>query len=166
MKKTVSVIFANVAIAMGALCISCNSKTDTDRKKLANAEEKALETADEASQKIASNSDTTEIADVKEDLLQVNNDLNEKQRAYLKSLKEEEAKLKERVTELDDKIQTADGDAKKRLMSKKNKVTQERGLLQANILEMAKPMEDKRLETAQKEIQQRIVAINKELSSE
>jgi len=42
----------------------------------------------------------------------------------------------------------------------------ERDLLQANILEMAKPMEDKRLETVQKEIQQRIVAINKELSEE
>ena len=166
MKKTVNIIFANVAIAMAALCFSCNSKTETERKKLANAEEKALETADEASSKIAESSDTTEIEDAKEDLLQVNTDLNEKQRAYMKSLKEEESKLKERITKLNEKIQSADGNAKKRLSAKMDKAVKERDLLQANILEMAKPMEDKRLETVQKEVQQRIVAINKELSAE
>lgn len=166
MKKLTRIIFANFAIAAGALFVGCNSGSDKDRKELANAEEQALETADEASEEIANTSDTSEMEDAKEDLLEANQKLNEKQQKYLASLKKEESELQERVVELDEKIKSADGDAKKRLTVKKDKVTKERDLLQANILEMAKPMEDKRLETVQKEVQQRIVAINKELSEE
>jgi hypothetical protein len=166
MKKLTRTVIFNAAFAACALLVSCNSGADKDRKELANAEEKALETADEATDKISSTSDTTEMTDAKEDLLEANDKLNEKQQDYLASLKEEEKKLQERISKLDSKIQSSDGDAKKRLTAKKDKAVKERDLLQANILEMAKPMEDKRLETVQKEIQQRIVAINKELSEE
>lgn len=166
MKKLTRIVFANFAIAAGALLVGCNSGADKDRKELANAEEKALETADEASQEIANTSDTTDMAAAKEDLLEANDKLNEKQRDYMASLKKEESSLQERIAKLNDKIKSADGDAKKRLTAKMDKAVKERDLLQANILEMAKPMEDKRLETVQKEIQQRIVAINKELSEE
>lgn len=166
MRKLTRIIFANLTIAAGVLLVSCNSGSDKDRKELANAEEKALETADEASEEVANTSDTTDMADAKEDLLEANQKLNEKQRDYMASLKKEESKLQERIAKLDDKIKSSDGDAKKRLTAKMDKAVKERDLLQANILEMAKPMEDKRLETVQKEVQQRIVAINKELSEE
>jgi hypothetical protein len=166
MKKLTRIVFLNAAFAACALLVSCNSGADKDRKELANAEEKALETADEASKEVANTSDTTEMADAKEDLLEANQKLNEKQQDYMASLKKEESKLQERITKLGEKIKTSDGDSKKRLTAKMDKAVKERDLLQANILEMAKPMEDKRLETVQKEVQQRIVAINKELSEE
>ena len=166
MKKITRIVFVNVAFAACALLVSCNSGADKDRKELANAEEKALETANEASQEVENTSDTTKIADAKEDLLEANQKLNEKQQDYMASLKKEESKLQERITKLSEKIKSSEGDSKKRLTSKMDKAVKERDLLQANILEMAKPMEDKRLETVQKEIQQRIVAINKELSEE
>ena len=166
MKKITRIVFVNVAFAACALLVSCNSGADKDRKELANAEEKALETANEASQEVENTSDTTKIADAKEDLLEANQKLNEKQQDYMASLKKEEFKLQERITKLSEKIKSSEGDSKKRLTSKMDKAVKERDLLQANILEMAKPMEDKRLETVQKEVQQRIVAINKELSEE
>jgi len=166
MKKITRIVFANFAIAAGALLVGCNSQGDKERKELANAEEKALETAAAADSTVANTSDTSAIASAKEDLLKANEKLNEKQQKYLTSLKKEETSLQDKIAKLDKKIISSDGDAKKRLTTKKDKAIKERDLLQANILELAKPMEDKRLETVQKEVQTRIVAINKELSEE
>jgi chromosome segregation ATPase len=166
MKKLTKIVFANFALAAGVLLAGCNSQTEKDRKELANAEEQALETTEEVDKEVADTSDTTKMANAKEDLLEANQKLNEKQQKYLASLKEEEVKLRDRIAKLDTKIQSSDAAAKKRLATKRDKAVKERDLLQANILEMAKPMEDKRLETVQKEVQQRIVAINQELSRE
>ncbi|WP_439559120.1 hypothetical protein [Dyadobacter sp.] len=163
MKKTVNVWVLSAMVVMGASLASCNS-AEKDRKELANAEEDALKAAEETS--AMGDTSKEEMADAKEDLLEANAKLNEKQQDYLNSLKEREAKIQERITKLDEKLKSADGNAKQRLTERKDKFTKERDLLQANILEMQKPMEDKRLETVQKEVQQRVVAIDKELSQQ
>ncbi|MCE6990825.1 hypothetical protein [Dyadobacter sp. CY323] len=164
MKRKMKVIFAGTAIAMGALLAACNSGAEKEGKDLAQAEEKALEAVDEARSEIAAPSDTTKVADAKEELLEVNQELNEKQSKYLESLKKQEVKLQENITKVDEKLRSADGNSKKRLTEKKDKLTKERDMLQANMLELTKPMEDKRLATVQKEVQERIVAIEKVLS--
>lgn len=157
---------AGAMILIGSLISGCNSQTDKDRKELANAEEEALETAEKTTEEVSGDSSKKEMSEAKEDLLDANAKLSQKQQEYLTSLKERETKIQERIKKIDEKISSANDNSKKRLTEKKDKFTKERDLLQANILEMQKPMEDKRLETVQKEIQQRVVAIDKELSQE
>jgi DNA anti-recombination protein RmuC len=166
MKKIVNVWLLSGMVLAGSTLVSCNSQADKDRKELANAEEEALEAAEKTTEQVATDSSKEEMSDAKEELLDANAKLNEKQAEYLKSLKEREKKIQERISKLDEKLKSAEGNSQKRLMEKKDKFTKERDLLQANILEMQKPMEDKRLETVQKEVQQRVVAIDKELSAE
>ncbi|CAG5069782.1 hypothetical protein DYBT9623_02519 [Dyadobacter sp. CECT 9623] len=166
MKKTMSVWVAGTMILMASMTFSCNSGADKDRKELANAEEEALEAAEKTSEVVSNDTSKEEMSKAKEELLDANAKLNEKQQEYLTSLKERETTIQDRIKKLDEKLQSANDNSKKRLTERRDKFTKERDLLQANILELQKPMEDKRLETVQKEVQQRVVAIDKELSQQ
>ena len=166
MKRKVILFISNSLLAAALLMTACNSSTEKDRKELANAEEEALEKADEANKLVPQETDSSDMKKVKEDLQQASEKLSEKQNKYLTSLREKESKLNERLKKNTEKLRSADGNSKKRLTEKQDKLTNERDQLQANILEIQSPMTDAQLETVQKEIDALIAVIDKELSVE
>lgn len=166
MKKSIVGILSSSAFAICLLFASCNSSTENDRKELAKAEEEALEKAAEANQLVPAEADQEEIAGVKKDLELANEKLSEKQEKYYASLKEREAKISTRLVRLNEKIKSADGNSRQKLIEKQDKLIKERDQLQANILEIQTPMTDTQLETVQKEIDLLITVIDRELASE
>ncbi|TDE13370.1 DUF1216 domain-containing protein [Dyadobacter psychrotolerans] len=164
MKRIATIFLSNAILAAGLMLTACNSSTDKDRKELANAEEEALEKAAEANEMVPQETDSSDMADVKKDLEKASQKLSEKQDKYLASLREKEGKLNDRLKTIGEKLSSADGNAKKRLTEKQDKLIKERDQLQANILEIQSPMTDQQLETVQKEINVLIAVIDKELS--
>jgi len=108
MKRNVILFFSNALLATGLLLTACNSSTEKDRKELANAEEEALEKADEANKMVPQETDSGDMEKVKEDLQQASDKLSEKQNKYLVSLREKESKLNERLKKNTEKLRTAD----------------------------------------------------------
>lgn len=166
MKRKFIFITTNILLAVSLLVAGCNSTAEKERKELANAEEEALEKADEANKMVPAETDTGEMAKVKEDLQNASSKLSEKQEKYLASLRQKESRLNDRLKTNAEKLKTADGNTKKRLTERHDRLTKERDQLQANILEIQSPMTDQQLETVQKEIDVLIAVIDRELNAE
>lgn len=162
MKTKLILLIPTILVAGSLLFTSC-SKTDKERKELANAEEDALKKTEEvAKMNFDTNKENT--ADLKEDLQKAQEKLSEKQNDYVVALREREAKLNDKLKDIQAKLR--DGKSNKRLLEKKDRLSKERDLVQANILELHSPVTDQKLETVEKGIKELIVEIDKELASE
>lgn len=166
MKKAISVWMSGTALALAMFVSACNSDAEKDRKELARAEEEAIKTANKATDEVVNGADTNDMIDSKEKLREAEQKLNEKQQNYLISLKKTENKIHERLAKVDEKIKSADGNARKRFEEKRDKLVKERDMLQANILEIQKPMDDDQFQTVQKQVDGLISTIDKELEGE
>ena len=160
-------ILFRMAIPLLAVSISLASCTGTEKQKkeLANAEEEALKKANDALS-LTENDSKKEISKVKDDLEKANEKLNEKQTIYLQSLQEKEESVSNRLKSLNERIKSASGEPSQRLIERRDKLSKERDMLQANIMELKSPMNDQRLETVEKELKVLIAAIDRELESE
>lgn len=161
--KTKLIPLVPTVLLAGALLFTGCSGTDKERKELANAEEDALKKTEEvAKMNFDTNKENT--ADLKEDLQKAQEKLSKKQNDYVVVLREREAKLNDKLKDIQTKLR--DGKSNKRLLEKKDRLSKERDLVQANILELHSPVTDQKLETVEKGIQELIVEIDKELASE
>lgn len=160
-------ILFRMAIPLLAVSISLARCTGTEKQKkeLANAEEEALKKANDALS-LTENDSKKEISKVKDDLEKANEKLNEKQTIYLQSLQEKEESVSNRLKSLNERIKSASGEPSQRLVERRDKLSKERDMLQANIMELKSPMNDQRLETVEKELKVLIAAIDRELESE
>lgn len=160
-------ILFRMAIPLLAVSISLASCTGTEKQKkeLANAEEEALKKANDALS-LTENDSKKEISKVKDDLEKANEKLNEKQTIYLQSLQEKEESVSNRLKSLNERIKSTSGEPSQRLVERRDKLSKERDMLQANIMELKSPMNDQRLETVEKELKVLIAAIDRELESE
>lgn len=161
--KTKLIQLLPAVMLTGSLLFTGCTGTDKEKKELANAEEDALKKTEEvAKMNFDTNKENT--AELKEDLEKAKEKLSEKQSNYVVALREREAKLNDKLKDIQTKLR--DGKSNKRLLEKKDRLSKERDLVQANILELHSPVTDEKLATVEKGIQELIKEIDKELGTE
>jgi paraquat-inducible protein B len=161
--KTKLIKLIPAVLLTGSLLFTACSGTDKKRRELANAEEDALKKTEEiAKMNFDTNKENT--AELKEDLEKAKEKLSEKQNDYVVALREREAKLNDKLKEIQTKLRA--GKSNKRLLEKKDRLSKERDMVQANILELYSPVSEKELETVEKTIQELIAEIDKELDTD
>jgi hypothetical protein len=166
MKKIVFITAIYAAITMGWLLTSCDSTPKDSQKQYAEEQADAINEADEARMEMLQAEDTSQLADVREDLSEAAQELEAARKSYTTELQTRQKTLNEKISELDGKVTDPKQANRDKWVEKRQKLVRERDQLQANLLELQKPMTDERWTTAEKEIKELIAAIDQELKEE
>ncbi|GHB61958.1 hypothetical protein [Persicitalea jodogahamensis] len=163
MKKVVFATALYACLTTGWLLTSCDNNKD-GKEEYAEEQADAINEADIARAEIRSADDTSDLADVREDLSEAAQELEAAKKEYMTELQNRQKSLSEKIGELDSKVTDPKQANREKWVEKRKELVQERDQLQANLLELQKPMTNDRFVTAEKEIKELLASIDKSLA--
>lgn len=163
MKKIVFITAIYAAVTIGWVLTSCDSTTKDSQKEYAQEQADAIDEADKARADIRQAEDTSDLADVRDELSDAAKELEAARKSYLTELQTRQKTLNEKISDLDGKVTDPKQANRDKWVEKRQKLVRERDRLQANLMELQKPMTDERWTTAEKEIKELMASIDQEL---
>ena len=163
MKKVVIATALYACITTGWLLTSCDNTKD-GKEEYAEEQADAIDEADAARAEIRSADDTSDLADVREELSDAAQELEAAKKEYMTELQNRQKSLNEKIDELGTKVTDPKQANREKWVEKRKELVQERDILQANLLELQKPMTNDSFVTAEKEINELMASIDKSLA--
>ncbi|GAB2781179.1 hypothetical protein GCM10027275_25970 [Rhabdobacter roseus] len=163
MKKVAIVTGIYAFITMGWLLASCDSNRRDEGEKLAETEEQAQARTEDAYQQLAEAETKSDVEDIRDDLKKMDEKLTKEQQNYYQRMQKQHQDITRRLEKLNGQIASADATKKQRLTTNRDTLIHEKDLLEANMLEMQKPMNDDEWRTVESKLKQLIAAIDTEL---
>lgn len=124
-----------------------------------------MDATDESYDKLRNAQGPEDLAEVRNDLKETKQQLAEKQRSYVEKMRDRQEKIQKRLSMMDSKIGSSSGATKEKWIERRTKLMRERDQLQANLLDMQQPMTSEQMVTVEKQINDLLAAIDKELAS-
>lgn len=149
-------------VMMGWLVIGCETKDDS-KQEYAEEQVDASKKADKAVNELQSTTDTTKLADVRDDLTDELKKLEAAKKDYLAQIQARQKTLNEKISELDPKVTDPKQPNREKWVERRAKYVRQRDQLQANLMELQKPMTGDRWSTAEAEIKELISSIDLDL---
>ncbi len=163
MKKVVIATALYACLTTGWLLTSCDNTKD-GKEEYAEEQADAIDEADVARSEIRSADDTSDLADVREDLSDTAKELEAAKKNYMIELQNRQKSLSEKISELDPKVTDPNQPNREKWVDKRKELVRDRDKIQANLLELQRPMTDERFVTAKEEIKELMAAIDKALA--
>lgn len=149
-------------VTMGWLVMGCETKDDS-KQEFAKEQADAMKEADQAVNEIQSTSDTSKLADVRDDLEDELKKLEAAKKDYLAQIQTRQKTLNEKISDLDPKVTDPKQPNRQKWVERRTKYVRQRDQLQASLMELQKPMTGDRWSTAEGELKELISAIDEDL---
>ncbi len=163
MKKVAIATALYAFITTGWLLTSCDNTQD-GKEEYAEEQADAIDEADAARAELRSADDTSDLADVRDELSDAAQELEAAKKKYMSELQNRQQSLSEKISEIDPKVTDPNQPNREKWVEKRKELVRDRDRLQANLLELQKPMTDDRFVTAEKEIKELMATIDKALA--
>lgn len=164
MKKVVLITAIYAVVTTGWLLTSCESTPKDSQKEYVQEQADAIDEADKARAEIQQTEDTSALIDVRDELSDAAKALEAARKNYMTELQRRQKTLNEKISYLDPKVTDPNQPNRDKWVEKRQKLVRERDKLQANLMELQKPMTDERWTTAEKEIKELMASIDQELN--
>ncbi len=162
MKKIALATTFYALVTLGWLIIGCETRNDS-KQEYAEEQADAIDEADQAVNELQNTTDTSELADVRDDLREELKKLEAAKKDYLVQIQNRQKTLNEKISELDPKVTDPKQPNREKWVERRTKYVRERDQLQASLMELQKPMTNDRWITAESEIKELISAIDRDL---
>ena len=163
MKKVAIATALYACITIGWLLTSCDNTKD-GKEEYAEEQADAIDEADAARAEIRSADDTSDLADVRDELADAAKELETAKKEYVTELQNRQKTLNEKISELDAKVTDPKQPNREKWVEKRKELVRDRDRLQANLLELQRPMTNDRFVTAEQEIKELMASIDKTMA--